>query len=119
MIKEINDKIITFNYGLQNRTNKPSPICLDKADHLIGQRAAQTYCLLIFCPLIISDITQKLEHSTDYNKWKVILLLIEIVKIVFAPKLHDTLVTDLENLIENHHKLFLNEYNTLHLCLFF
>lgn len=111
-IKEVNERIVTFDYGLQNRANKPSPICLDKAGHLIGQRAAQTYCLLIFFPLIISDITQKLDHGIDYNKWKVILLLIEIVKIVFAPTLYDTLVINLENLIENHHKLFLNEYNT-------
>jgi len=98
-IQEINDKINTFDYGLQNRANIPSPICLDKTDYLIGQRAAQMYCLVIFFPLIISDII-------------IILLLIEIVKITFAPILHDTLVADLEELIENHHKLFLNEYNT-------
>lgn len=111
-IKEINDKIISFDYGIQNRVNKPSPICLNKTSHLIGQRAAQTYCLLIFFPLIISDITRKLDCSVNYNKWKVILLLIEIVKIAFAPILSDILITNLENLIENHHKLFLNKYNT-------
>nr|XP_012220641.1 PREDICTED: uncharacterized protein LOC105671240 [Linepithema humile] len=111
-IEEINDKINTFDYGLQNRANKPSLIYLNKAGHLIGQRAAQTYCLLIFFPLIISDITKKLDHSTNYNKWKVILLLIEIVKIAFAPILHNIFMTDFENLIENHHKLFLTEYNT-------
>jgi len=34
---------------------------------------------------------------------------VKCVKITFAPILHDILVADLE---ENHHKLFLNEYNT-------
>lgn len=67
-IKEINDKIFAFDYSLQNKTNKPSPICLDKTGHLISQRAAQTYCLIIFFPLIISDITKKLENSNNYNK---------------------------------------------------
>lgn len=65
-LEEINDKIITFDYGLQHRANKPSLICLDKAGHLIGQRAAQTYCLIIFFPLIIGDIIEKLDNNTIY-----------------------------------------------------
>ncbi|KYN17969.1 hypothetical protein ALC57_09750, partial [Trachymyrmex cornetzi] len=42
----------------------------EKTGHflIIGQRTAQTYYLLIFFPLIISDITKKLDYSTNYSK---------------------------------------------------
>jgi len=65
--------------------------------------------LKLFLKLLVQE---KLDSIKEINDWKVILLLIEIVKIVFAPILHDTLVIDLENLIENYHKLYLSEYNT-------
>jgi len=69
------NKIRAFDYGLHNKANLPSVICLNKKHNAIGQRAAQTLCLITHLPIILRDIIPKLNQN--FNKWKVILLLIK------------------------------------------
>ncbi|KAF2881378.1 hypothetical protein ILUMI_24792 [Ignelater luminosus] len=57
---EVNERLQSFNFGIIDRCNKPSQICADKPGHLIGQRAAQTLCLIQYFPLISSDIVSVL-----------------------------------------------------------
>lgn len=84
-LNDLNDKVQAFNYGLCNRKNLGSIIHFNKNSNSIGQRAAQTLCLITFLSLILEDIVPKL--SENFNKWKIILLLIKMLKIT-RQKLH-------------------------------
>lgn len=88
--------------------NLSSIIHLSKNSNSIGQRAAQTLCLIIFLPLILEDIVPKLGEN--FNKWKIILLLIKMLKIVLAPKITLNMLHDLQITIKEHHELVIKEY---------
>ncbi|XP_057333574.1 uncharacterized protein LOC130672830 [Microplitis mediator] len=45
-LEDINNRIHAFDYGLENRPNKPSSIKLNKSSNGIGQHAAQTLYLI-------------------------------------------------------------------------
>lgn len=106
-LANLNKRIECFQYGYIERCNKPSPISLDKHGHLIGQRAAQTWCLIRFLPLILDDLL----NSEIISKWNVLILLLEIMDIVFSDKITIGMTLQLQNLIEEHHKLFLVEFD--------
>jgi len=84
-LNNLSHKIQAFDYGLYNRPNLPSVINLNKKTNTVGQRAAQTLCLIIHLPIILRDIIPKLNQN--FNKWKVVLLVITMLKIVLAPKI--------------------------------
>lgn len=65
-LNNLNERVQAFNYGLCNKTNLPSIIYFSKNSKSIGQRAAQTLCLVIFLPLILQDIVSKLDEN--FNK---------------------------------------------------
>lgn len=70
-MQNINERLKSSNFGLNYNTTKPSPISLDKPGHSIGQRAAQTLCLIKHLPLILSDIIVRIpaEQENKYN-WR-------------------------------------------------
>lgn len=109
-LTELNRRVQAFDYGLHNRGNFPSHIYFNKHSNSIGQRAAQTFCLLIHLPLILEDLTPAFE-SDDYNKCLMILLLIEILKIVIAPSIPRDMLFKLSQLIKEHHELLIQEYS--------
>lgn len=106
-LSDLNDKIQAFDYGLHNRANLPSIICLNK-NKTVGQRAAQTLCLVIHLPIIIRDIIPKLNQN--FNKWKVILLLIKMLKIVLASKITNNMLKELQSATKEHHELLVKEF---------
>ncbi|KAK9736427.1 hypothetical protein QE152_g12491 [Popillia japonica] len=53
-LDNLNERIRLFNYGELNRCVKPGPIMLEKRGNLIGQNAAQSWCLVRFLPLILN-----------------------------------------------------------------
>lgn len=57
-LQSINNRIKSYNFGVIHLTEKPSIINLDKPGHLIAQRAVQTWVLVRFLPLIISDVIE-------------------------------------------------------------
>lgn len=109
-LSQINERIKSFNFGMNDQCNKPSPICLEKPGHSIGQREAQTLCLLKYLPLILSDIICSISpiHS---GKLKIIQLLLQIVRIVVSPINSVGIESHLTHLIAKHHKLYMQEYN--------
>lgn len=109
-INELNQRIQSFNYGINERANRPSPICLDKLGHAIGQRAAQTLCLIKYLPLILSDKIVAVPN-VNKGKYKVLQLLLQIINIVFCPINTIGMVSRLKHLIEEHHALYQFEYD--------
>lgn len=100
-IEEINRRIFVFNYGRIDRCTKPSPINLEKSGHNIGERAAQTWTLIRYLPLILGDLISK----CDKNIWKIISLLLQIMCICFSPTVPLVAIDKLEKLIYDHHIL--------------
>ena len=91
-----------------NQRNKPSPLILDKSGNLIGQRAAQFWCLIRYFPLIIDDLILNKNLSLQLN---VISLLLKIMTIIFSSRITETMVTELEQLVEKHHILFKKHFD--------
>lgn len=59
-------------------------------------------------PLILQDIIPKV--CENFNKWKIILLLIKILKIALSPRITPDMLNDLQEVIKEHHELVIKEY---------
>lgn len=108
-LSDLNDRIQAFDYGLHNRANLPSVINLNKKSNTIGQRAAQTLCLIIHLPIILRDIITKLDQN--FNKWKIVLLVIKMLKIVLSPKITSNMLDELQSSVKEHHELLIKEFS--------
>ncbi|KAB0804367.1 hypothetical protein PPYR_01337 [Photinus pyralis] len=106
-IRDINSRLQAFPFGKTDRNNKPSPIILDKPGHLIGQRAAQTWCLIRFIPIILEDL---LDDDLK-AKFYLISSIISITQIALSPRITKLELEKLERLIENHLKFFDNNFD--------
>ena len=86
-------------------------IVLTQKSNLIGQRAVQTRCLVTILPLIIGDIVTKANEQSESDsfsqKWKILLLLLQIMQIVFLPVVTSAMLVELKELITAHHSLYL------------
>lgn len=81
--------------------NKPPAVKLTEGSNDLGLNAIQSWCLLRNLPLIFGDlISPKDQH------WYLLLHLLQIVNIVFSPKLTKGITVFLKNLIAEHHRLF-------------
>lgn len=107
-LENLNDRIYSYDYGVLDIKDKPSRLSPDKTGHYLGQRAAQTWVLLRFFPLIISDL---LQNNIVLEKWSVLSKLLQIMSIIFAPKLIANVDIQLTALIEEHHTLFLRVFD--------
>jgi len=74
---------------------------LDKAGNNIGQRAAQSWCLTRFLPLIIGDL---IVEAQDERVWQILLLLLNLMDIIFAPIISIGMAHHLRDLIIEHHE---------------
>ncbi|KAJ8049893.1 hypothetical protein HOLleu_02837 [Holothuria leucospilota] len=112
-LEEINSRIISFNYGFVDKTNKPSPIKLSSLlnpSAASGQTSAQMTCLALNLALMLGD-----RINQNSEEWEVFLLLIEIFKIVMSQSISLSATYVLKALIKDHHELFLGvfPYRTL------
>ncbi|XP_023817614.1 uncharacterized protein LOC111948487 isoform X1 [Oryzias latipes] len=99
--KELSGRTESFNYGHTERRNRPPAVKLFDGSNDLGLNAIQSWCLLRNMPLIFGDLVQK---GNEY--WHLLLLLLQIVGIVFAPVITDGMTIFLKHLIVEHHQLF-------------
>ena len=112
-LQEVNNRISSFSYGFADKTNIPSIIqlsALTNPSGPSGQRAAQTKCLALYLPLIVGDL---IDEGSDV--WEMFLLLLDIYKIVVAPRISHASTYILKALITDHHRLFLSIFEDRHL----
>ena len=95
-IVDINNAINNFNYSLVDKNTKPPEIYL---------QAAESWYLIWNLPLMIGKYIPDEEPH-----WKLLILLLGCLDIIFAPKITDGLITQLEFLIEKHHYYFKSVY---------
>jgi hypothetical protein len=112
-LEEVNNRISSFGYGFADKKSKPSIIqdsALRNPSGSSGQKAAQTRILALYLPLIIGDLVDE-----ESDVWEMFLLLLDIYKIVVAPRISHAGVYILKALIADHHRLFLSLFQDRHL----
>lgn len=102
-LSEINDRIMSFNYGYLFKKVKPTPINLT----FVSLSASQCWCLLLHIPFIFSDFAFRLSLKI---KWLAFEKLLRIMSIVFSDKLNFNDIQTLRVLISDHLSLLLQEF---------
>lgn len=91
-------KIIQFyDFGTLNSKNKPSKLMLEKAN--VGQNGAQSRCLFLHLPFILSNFKSNLVLD---ELWTCVKSLLKICQIAYSSKITDADLIILENEIRIH-----------------
>ncbi|KAJ0069992.1 hypothetical protein NL108_018603 [Boleophthalmus pectinirostris] len=102
-LEEVSNRIYAYNFGCVERKNRPTRINMEQTGNGIGLNAIQTLCLVRNIPLLFGDLVQ--EGDTH---WKLLLLLLQIINIIFSPIITEGMTICLKHLIMDHHSLFQN-----------
>jgi len=110
----LNARLASFDYGYQDRTNKPTALTdselRDQTKTSLNQKASQTLCLTVILPFVVGD---KVPESDDM--WRLYLLLRDIVDVVFADTCTVGDSVYLKYKIDDHHCLFRSLFPDRHL----
>lgn len=101
----LNARLKSFNYGFCDVKNKPTALTreqLNKPNSSTRQSAAQMWCLIRILSLLIGD-----KIPVDNTYWHLYLLILKILDIVMAPRISISETFLLQELIYEHHNLFL------------
>ena len=106
----LNSRIASFQYGFTEKKSKPSPNFTDANtwninDHSLSQKAMQTWCLVRVFPFLL---TEKVPKGNKHMQ--LILLLLRIMEIVFAPKISRSILPYLRYLINDFFEVFKKLY---------
>lgn len=100
---DIVQRILAFNFGILERSNKPSPVLLGKKN--LNQNASQMRCLMLHFPFIFFDLL-KLQDTEKrivvHNAWRVVEYLLKINQIISSSILTEENLTNLDNFIETY-----------------
>lgn len=102
----LNARLKSFTYGFCDIKNKPTAFTreqLNKPGSSTGQSASQMWCLIRILPLLIGD---KIPANNNY--WHLYLLILNILDIVMAPRISISKTFLLQEMIHEHHNLFLS-----------
>lgn len=102
---DVCNRIYSYNYGFVERKNRPTRINLEQTGNSIGLNAIQTLCLIRNMPLIFGDVV-----SEGNAHWRLLLLLLQIINIIFSPVITDGMTVCLKHIIVEHHHLFKELY---------
>lgn len=97
-VGDLNRSITFYNYSLSDKNSRPPTL---SALHCLRMSASEMWCLIRNLPLMIGDHVPR-----DDKYWKLLLMLLDIVDIVFAPSITIPLSTFLRRLIHDHHSYF-------------
>ncbi len=112
-LKFLNDRILVFNYGSLDYSNKPGAITLGvngKCKIKVKQKAVKMACLVRFLPFIIGDKIPK-----DNLHWKLFTCLSKILDYVNSVNLNLENTQELEKLVHKHHLLFKKNFPEVNL----
>ena len=102
---DVCNRIYSYNYGFVEQKKRPTRINFEQTGNGIGLNAIQTFCLIWNMPLIFGDVVQ--ERNAH---WRLLLLLLQIMNIIFSPVVTDGMTVCLKHLIVEHHQLFKELY---------
>lgn len=99
-LKEIKEKVKSFNYGILDRRNIPSEIFFNKKN--LNQNASQMRCLMKHIPFIFVDLlmlTDVKKRSKVHKVWKVVEYILKINQIVNSSIIKEEDLTNLESFV--------------------
>ncbi|XP_044579588.1 uncharacterized protein LOC123261800 [Cotesia glomerata] len=109
----LNGNIASFQWGFYENVNKPSANFTDsmlrRNDHLLSQKAMQVWCLIRALPFLLFD---KVDSDDEYMA--LIKNLLQIMEIVFTPKLFCSQMAYLGTLIKQFRTSFQNLFPDVH-----
>ncbi|XP_071813669.1 uncharacterized protein [Apostichopus japonicus] len=104
-VEDFNQRLKAFHFPFNDRKNKPSAVMPDRlrniADHKLGQKAVQMWCLTRMLPLLIGS---RVPYNNEY--YELLLLLLRCMDIIFAPVISTSHTVYLKHLIMEHHAQF-------------
>ncbi|KAJ8678732.1 hypothetical protein QAD02_014519 [Eretmocerus hayati] len=104
-VEYLNEAISHFNYGYVENKNKPSAnftrAILNDRKHTINQKACQMWCLIRVLPFLVSG---KVPENDEFLR--IILLLLEIMEIKFAPTIPSSILCYLDELYRDFFNMF-------------
>lgn len=112
-IDGIAEKILSFDYGVLERRNVPSPLFIGKKN--LNQNASQMHCLMKHIPFIFVDllkIEDKKKRKIVHDAWKVIEYLLKINQIVSSSVIREADLINLENYVETFLKNILTTFKS-------
>lgn len=119
-LDDINKIIDEFDYSDLENSNKPRPLRTEtttKAEEnffgstkiKLKQLASQKLCLSRYLGLMIADLIP----DKNNKHWKLIKILRKIIGIVTSPRIVEAEIFELEELIQNHHELYIELFENL------
>lgn len=94
---DFNGRVTSFQYDYVEMTNKPSANFTDsmlrKNDHTLSQKAMQIWCLIRVFPFLISN-----EIPIGDPHMALVINLLQIMEIIFAPRINENYLIRLRNL---------------------
>ncbi len=106
-LNEFNLLLTEFNFGSSDINSRPTTF--SSLTHL-KMTASECWCLIRNLPFIIGH-----KVPRDEPHWNLLLLLMEIVDIVLAPRINAGLASYLSHLIAEHHQTYLALFPDKHL----
>ncbi|CAG5100527.1 Protein of unknown function [Cotesia congregata] len=107
-IDNFNNRISSFQWGYCEMKNKPSAnftvSILRRKEHTLSQKAMQTWNLIRAIPILLSDVI-----DSDDEHMILVINLLQIMELVFAPKITQSLIPYLDALIRE----FCSSFKTL------
>ncbi len=100
-LTDVNNAISHYNYSLADKNSKPPEINLNN----IRVQAAESWCLIRNLPLMIGKYIPE-----DEPHWRLLLLLLDCLDVIFAPEITAGLISQLEFNLEEHHSHFKSIY---------
>ncbi|KAK3914286.1 Isethionate sulfite-lyase [Frankliniella fusca] len=112
-IEDFNAQLKSFNYGIADMKNKPSPNITKSSlqkpmSYVMHQTAAQTWCLIRVFPFIVRRKFPKVPQNCPHVS--LIVLLKRLCDIIFSDDISENDLILLEELIHQHHTLFVTLY---------
>lgn len=97
-LEKLNSAITSFNYSLADKNSQPPTVLCCNS---IRMTASEMWCFLRNLPLLIGGLIPR-----DQPHWRLLLMLLDITDIVFAPAITENLSNFLSHLVEEHHCYF-------------
>lgn len=103
----LNDRLRTFDYQLNNISNKPPLILMEEIERKsLKMSASEMYNFTFMFCMLVGDLV-----SHDDDVWEFVIILKKILDLVSTKTIEKECVSLLEFLVAEHHKMYLKLFN--------
>lgn len=110
---DIAKRILAFDFGILERSNKPSPVLFSKKN--LNQNASQMRCLMLHFPFIFNDllkIQDREKRNFVHKAWRVVEYLLKINQIISSSILKEDQLTNLDKYTDKYLECYKTTFDT-------